>query len=121
MISGMKSDSDCSNLTRLDDFFEEEVAYGLASAGSCDPRAHGVGNWQLSWMPIGHLNSKGRLDLAVPQERTLCEFEGLCSIVTDLKALLEIFAGKHIAEVAFRGADHHLGPIGCGPSVGLEI
>ena len=65
VISGTKLDADGSNLTRLDDFFEEEVAGGLASAGSCDPRSHGAGDWQSSWLPIGRLNLKGRANLAV--------------------------------------------------------
>lgn len=71
VISGTKLDADGSNLTRLDDFFEEEVADGLASAGSCDPRGYGAGDRQFSWLPIGRLNLKSRADLAVTQKRTL--------------------------------------------------
>lgn len=100
MFSGMKSDADCTNLTRLDDFLEVQVAW-RASAWSCGPCGYDAGDWQVSWMPIGRRNLNGRSDLPVTQEGTLCEFEWFCSIVTDWKVLLEFFAGKDVAEVAF--------------------
>jgi hypothetical protein len=99
-----------SNLTRLDDFLEVQVA-GLASAGRRSSGGHGSSQKLLVGAPRRGPYGVAWQGRPGAERGFSLELERFCPGIEHLEVLFEFFSGEHIPKIAFGRIHHDLGPI----------